>query len=99
MTTDYLTVAKTLAEQVRTDAKRLADEYSKPDPAYGSTPAEGERDRERINRIQGRVGRTLKRAEVAAAISLSQRLDDLHQLLDERLAQLVDALYVEEEPS
>lgn len=95
--TDYLTVAKTLHEQVHTDCRRLASEYEKPEPAYGSKPAEGERDRERINRIQGRLGRTLKRAEVAAAISLSQRLDDLHQLLDERLAQLVDAMFVEDQ--
>lgn len=95
--TDYLTVAKTLAEQVHTDSRRLAVEYAKPLPSYGTSPAEGEQDRERINKLQGRIGRSIKRAEVAAAISLSQRLDDLHQLLDERMAQLVDALLIEEE--
>lgn len=86
--TDHLDVATKLAEQVQEDAKRLGTEFSKP---------LDDRDRDRINRLNDRARRTIKRAEVHSLMSISQRLDDIHQLLDERLAELSDALLVEEE--
>lgn len=98
MTTDYLTIAKSLADQVHADGQRLASEYQKPVlDVLLAEPAGGWQSRERINRLQGRIGRNIKRAEVCAAISLSQRLDDLFGLLDQRLQQLVDAMFVEDE--
>lgn len=109
--TDHLEVATRLAEIVQTDCKRLSDEYAKPvapavvrangftSPPRPAAPAPegGYRDNERVNRLNGRTGRTIKRAEVHGLLAIAQRLDDIHQLLDERLAELNDALLVEGE--
>jgi len=82
--TDHYEVATTLADRAHDDVKALAAEYAKPvapllhysdEPAPG--PAVEYRDPAKINKLQGRVGRVIKRAEVHALLAIAQRLDDL----------------------
>lgn len=81
---NHYEVATTLADRAHEDVKALAVEYAKPvkplvhyedKPVPG--PAPEYRDLEKVNKLQGRVGRIIKRAEVHALLAIAQRLDDL----------------------